>query len=134
MEHMIPDVPLVSLPVPIYLPSPTPSYRLFKPKAIPIPVPFFVPIMIPVQKKTFKSIRDYLQVKDDENPNPFVFLLKFFVFKSQRDLLPDDPFEAALVMHAESLVRAENQPQQPSSITAANGNESAMMMDLTRDG
>ena len=62
MEHMIPDVPLVSLPVPIYLPSPTPSYRLFKPKAVPIPVPFFVPIMIPVQKKTYKNIRDYLQV------------------------------------------------------------------------
>lgn len=62
MEHMIPDVPLVSLPVPIYLPSPTPSYRLFKPKAVPIPVPFFVPIMIPVQRKTYKNIRDYLQV------------------------------------------------------------------------
>lgn len=59
---MIPDVPLVTLPVPIYLPSPTPSYRLFKPKAVPIPVPFFVPIMIPVQRKTFKNIRDYLQV------------------------------------------------------------------------
>jgi hypothetical protein len=44
--------------------------------------------------------------------------------------LPDDPFEAALVMHAESLVRAENQAQQ----TTTNGNESVMMMDLTRDG
>lgn len=63
MEHMIPDVPLVTLPVPIYLPSPTPSYRLFKPKAVPIPVPFFVPIMIPVQRKTYKNIRDYLQVR-----------------------------------------------------------------------
>jgi hypothetical protein len=112
MEHMIPDVPLVSLPVPIYLPSPTPSYRLFKPKAVPIPVPFFVPIMIPVQRKTYKNIRDYLQ--------------------TQRDLLPDDPFEAALVMHAESLVRAENQPQQ--TATTTNANESVMMMDLTRDG
>ncbi|CAF4596143.1 unnamed protein product [Rotaria sp. Silwood2] len=109
MEHMIPDVPLVSLPVPIYLPSPTPSYRLFKPKAVPIPVPFFVPIMIPVQRSTYKNIRDYLQ--------------------TQRDLLPDDPFEAALVMHAESLARAENQPQQ----TITNGHESVMMMDLTRD-
>lgn len=59
---MIPDVPLVTLPVPIYLPSPTPSYRLFKPKAVPIPVPFFVPIMIPVPRKTYKNIRDYLQV------------------------------------------------------------------------
>jgi hypothetical protein len=48
-------------------------------------------------------------------------------FKTQRDLLPDDPFEAALIMHAESLVRAENQPQQST-------NESVMMMDLTRDG
>ncbi len=48
-------------------------------------------------------------------------------FKTQRDLLPDDPFEAALIMHAESLVRAENQPQQST-------NESIMMMDLTRDG
>jgi hypothetical protein len=112
MEHMIPDVPLLSLPVPIYLPSPTPSYRLFKPKAVPIPVPFFVPIMIPVQRKTYKNIRDYLQ--------------------TQRDLLPDDPFEAALVMHAESLVRAENQPQQ--TATTTNANESTMMMDLTRDG
>lgn len=63
MEHMIPDVPLVTLPVPIYLPSPTPSYRLFKPKAVPIPVPFFVPIMIPVPRKTYKNIRDYLQVR-----------------------------------------------------------------------
>ncbi len=63
MEHMIPDVPLVTLPVPIYLPSPTPSYRLFKPKAVPIPIPFFVPIMIPVPRKTFKNIRDYLQVR-----------------------------------------------------------------------
>ena len=62
MEHMIPDVPLVSLPVPIYLPSPTPSYRLFKPKAVPIPVPVFVPIMIPVTRKAYKNIRDYLQV------------------------------------------------------------------------
>lgn len=62
MENMIPDVPLVSLPVPIYLPSPTPSYRLFKPRAVPIPIPFFVPIMIPVQRSTFKNIRDYLQV------------------------------------------------------------------------
>ncbi|CAM2715581.1 unnamed protein product [Rotaria socialis] len=109
MEHMIPDVPLVTLPVPIYLPSPTPSYRLFKPRAVPIPVPFFVPIMIPVQRSTFKNIRDYLQ--------------------TQRDLLPDDPFEAALVMHAESLARAENQPQQ----TITTGHESVMMMDLTRD-
>jgi hypothetical protein len=33
-------------------------------------------------------------------------------------------------MHAESLVRAENQPQQ----TTTNANESVMMMDLTRDG
>jgi len=33
-------------------------------------------------------------------------------------------------MHAESLVRAENQPQQP---TINHSNES-MMMDLTRDG
>lgn len=62
MEHMIPDVPLLTLPVPIYLPSPTPSYRLFKPKAIPIPVPFFVPILIPVPRKTYQNIRDYLQV------------------------------------------------------------------------
>jgi hypothetical protein len=34
-------------------------------------------------------------------------------------------------MHAESLVRAENQPQQ--NVTT-NANESVMMMDLTRDG
>jgi hypothetical protein len=34
-------------------------------------------------------------------------------------------------MHAESLVRAENQAQQT---TTTNGNESVMMMDLTRDG
>jgi hypothetical protein len=33
-------------------------------------------------------------------------------------------------MHAESLVRAENQPQQ----TTTNGNESIMMMDLTNNG
>ena len=63
MEHMIPDVSLVTLPVPIYLPSPTPSYRLFKPRAVPMPVPFFIPIMIPVGRKTFKNIRDYLQVR-----------------------------------------------------------------------
>lgn len=63
MAHMIPDVPLVSLPVPIYLPSPTPSYQLFKPRPVPIPVPFFVPIMIPVTRKTYNNIRDYLQVK-----------------------------------------------------------------------
>lgn len=62
MEHMIPDVPLVSLPVPIYLPSPSPSYRLFKPKAIPVPVPVFVPVMIPVTKRAYKDIREYLQV------------------------------------------------------------------------
>ncbi|CAF0898757.1 unnamed protein product [Rotaria sordida] len=110
MEHMIPDVPLVTLPVPLYLPSPSPSYRLFQPKAVPIPVPVFVPIMIPVSKKTYKNIREYLQ--------------------TQRDLLPDDPFEAALVMHAESLVRAENQPQQT---IASHVNDSMMMMDLTRD-
>ena len=34
-------------------------------------------------------------------------------------------------MHAESLVRAENQPQQA---TTTNANESVTMMDLTRDG
>jgi hypothetical protein len=34
-------------------------------------------------------------------------------------------------MHAESLVRAENQPQQT---TTNHGNDSIMMMDLTRDG
>jgi hypothetical protein len=34
-------------------------------------------------------------------------------------------------MHAESLVRAESQPQQP---TINHSNESMMMMDLTRDG
>ncbi|CAF3563186.1 unnamed protein product [Rotaria sp. Silwood1] len=110
MEHMIPDVPLVTLPVPIYLPSPSPSYRLYQPKAVPIPIPVFVPIMIPVPKKAYKNIREYLQ--------------------TQRDLLPDDPFQAALVMYAESLVRAENQPQQ----TITNHvNDSMMMMDLTRD-
>ncbi|CAF1348268.1 unnamed protein product [Adineta steineri] len=108
MEHMIPDVPLVTLPVPIYLPSPTPSYQLFQPKAVPIPVPVFVPIMIPVPRKAYKNIRDYLQ--------------------KQRDLLPDDPYEAALVMHAESLVRAENLPQQT---TINHVNESMMIMDLT---
>jgi hypothetical protein len=63
MEHMIPDVPLVTLPVPIYLPSPTPSYRLFQPKAVPMPVPVFVPIMIPVPRKAYKNIREYLQVR-----------------------------------------------------------------------
>lgn len=62
MEHMIPDVPLVTLPVPIYLPSPTASYQLFKPRAVPIAVPVFVPIMIPVPKKAYKNIREYLQV------------------------------------------------------------------------
>lgn len=35
-------------------------------------------------------------------------------------------------MHAESLVRAENQPQQ--AVTTTNANESVTMMDLTRDG
>jgi hypothetical protein len=35
-------------------------------------------------------------------------------------------------MHAESLVRAENQPQQ--TITTTNGNESVIMMDLTHNG
>jgi len=35
-------------------------------------------------------------------------------------------------MHAESLVRAENQPQQ--TTTNTNGNESVMMMDLTHNG
>ena len=62
MEHMIPDVPLVTLPVPIYLPSPTPSYRLFKPRAVPIPVPVYVPVMIPVPRQAYKNIREYLQV------------------------------------------------------------------------
>ena len=62
MECMIPDVPLLSIPVPIYLPSPTPSYRLFKPRAVPIPVPVFVPILIPVPKTAYKSISQYLQV------------------------------------------------------------------------
>ena len=57
---------------------------------------------------------------------------KLLIFQTQRDLLPDDPFEAALVMHAESLVRAENQPQQ--TTTTTNANESVTMMDLTRDG
>jgi hypothetical protein len=71
MEHMIPDVPLVSLPVPIYLPSPTPSYQLFQPKAVPIPVPVFIPIMIPVPRQTYKNIRDYLQVKVF-----FIFIVK----------------------------------------------------------
>jgi hypothetical protein len=36
-------------------------------------------------------------------------------------------------MHAESLVRAENQPQQTAT-TITNTNESVIMMDLTRDG
>lgn len=58
-----------------------------------------------------------------------IFNLIFYI-QTQRDLLPDDPFEAALVMHAESLARAENQPQQP----IPTGHESVMMMDLTRDG
>ena len=135
MEHMIPDVPLVSLPVPIYLPSPTPSYRLFKPKAVPIPVPFFVPIMIPVQKKTFKNIRDYLQVEESSFCS-IVFRSSVFIFQTQRDLLPDDPYEAALIMHAESLVRAENQPQTAAATTTTttNPNDSVVMMDLTRDG
>jgi hypothetical protein len=62
MEHMIPDVPLITVPVPIYLPSPTASYCLFRPRAVPMPVPVFVPIMIPVTRKLFKTIRDYLQV------------------------------------------------------------------------
>ncbi|CAF1459040.1 unnamed protein product, partial [Adineta ricciae] len=110
MEHMIPDVPLVTLPVPIYLPSPTPSYRLFQPRVVPIPVPVFVPVMIPVPRQAYKNIREYLQ--------------------AQRDLLPDDPFEAALVLHAESLVRAENQPQQ---ITLSHTTDSLTMMDITRD-
>ena len=78
MEHMIPDVPLVTLPVPVYLPSPTPSYRLFKPKAVPIPVPFFVPIMIPIPRKTYKNIREYLQVRllflDSERMSSYFFL------------------------------------------------------------
>lgn len=64
---MIPDVPLLSLPVPMYLPSPTPSYRLFKPRAVPIPVPFFVPVMIPVPRKAYMNIRDYLQVKQSNS-------------------------------------------------------------------
>ena len=36
-------------------------------------------------------------------------------------------------MLAESLVRAENQPQQATTANAT-ANESVMMMDLTRDG
>ncbi|CAF0879246.1 unnamed protein product [Didymodactylos carnosus] len=88
-QYLIGDVPLVTLPVPIYMPSPVPTYRLFKPTALPIPVPVPVPILIPITGKAFKNIRDYVQ--------------------SQRDLLPDDPYEAALILHAESLVRAENQ-------------------------
>ncbi|CAF5213610.1 unnamed protein product, partial [Rotaria magnacalcarata] len=63
MEYMIPNVPLVTLPVPIYLPSPSPSYRLFEPKTIPIPAPIFVPIMIPIPKKVYQNIQDYLQVR-----------------------------------------------------------------------
>ena len=76
MEHMIPDVPLISLPVPLYLPSPTPSYRLFKPRAVPIPVPFFVPIMIPVPRKAFKNIRDYLQVKKKQDPCKYILFFQ----------------------------------------------------------
>ncbi|CAF2170302.1 unnamed protein product [Rotaria magnacalcarata] len=110
MEYMIPNVPLVTLPVPIYLPSPSPSYRLFEPKTIPIPAPIFVPIMIPIPKKVYQNIQDYLQ--------------------TQRDLLPDDSYEAALVMYAESLVQAQNQPQP--TITD-HINDSMTMMDLTRD-
>ncbi len=60
---MIPEVPLVTLPVPIYLPSPSASYPLFQPKAVPVPVPVFIPIMIPVPRKTYKNIREYLQVR-----------------------------------------------------------------------
>jgi hypothetical protein len=54
------------------------------------------------------------------------------LIKTQRDLLPDDPFEAALVMHAESLVRAENQAQQQMINTVHD--ETMIMMDMTRDG
>lgn len=131
MEHMIPDVPLISLPVPLYLPSPTPSYRLFKPRAVPIPVPFFVPIMIPVPRKAFKNIRDYLQVKKNKIlANIFFFFNRSISFQNQRDLLPDDPFQAALILHAESLVRAENRPPEIVNSTQ----EPVIMMDITRDG
>ena len=51
------------------------------------------------------------------------------VFQSQRDLLPDDPYQAALVLQAESLVRAENRSQQ----NLDSSQESVMMMDIPRD-
>lgn len=126
---MIPDVPLLSLPVPMYLPSPTPSYRLFKPRAVPIPVPFFVPVMIPVPRKAYMNIRDYLQVKQS---NSFMKNISFIFanIQTQRDLLPDDPFQAALILHAESLVRAENRPAE----TINTSQEPVIMMDITRDG
>jgi len=41
--------------------------------------------------------------------------------------LPDDPYQAALIMHAESLVRAENQAKMQT-------NEPVVMTDLTQDG
>ncbi|CAF0875391.1 unnamed protein product, partial [Didymodactylos carnosus] len=107
-QYLIADIPLVILPVPIYMPSPIPTYRLFKPTAIPIPVPVPVPVLIPITEKAFKNIHDYIQ--------------------SQRDLLPDDPYEAALILHAESLVRAESQTT--TTITSQNENHN---MSTTND-
>ena len=73
----------VPIPVPIYVPFPCHMYSMPYPVPVPIPIPIPVPIFIPTTRNSAKGI--------------------FKEIKRIQEKIPNDPFEAELLMMAEMV-------------------------------
>ncbi|CAH0385502.1 unnamed protein product [Bemisia tabaci] len=82
-EEDKPQQVLLPIPVPIYVPLPCAMYKLPVPFAMPIPIPIPVPIFIPTTRNSAKGIMKQI--------------------KKIQKKIPQDPFEAELLMMAEMV-------------------------------
>ncbi|CAG0889641.1 unnamed protein product [Darwinula stevensoni] len=74
---------LVPVPVPLFVPVPLAMYQLPLPQPVPLPLPIPVPVFIPTTRKSAEGIFQEIQ--------------------KIREKIPNDPYEAELLMLAEAV-------------------------------
>ncbi|XP_028317122.1 zinc finger MYM-type protein 4 isoform X2 [Gouania willdenowi] len=88
-EDLFPKVMIVPVPVPVYVPVPMSMYSQCTPQPLSMPLPLPVPVLVPVTMKSADGI-----IK---------------TIKELKEKIPNDPYEAELILMAEMVADGEEE-------------------------
>ncbi|XP_023815743.1 zinc finger MYM-type protein 4 isoform X1 [Oryzias latipes] len=92
-DEVLPNIMVLPVPVPVYLPVPMNMYSQYTPKPVGLPLPLPVPMFLPVTMDNAEGIIETIQ--------------------EIKDKIPSDPFEAELILMAEMVAEQSDKSSKP---------------------